>query len=155
MSVVSCFMEKCEVLGWNKGIIGYIFWLMSPSLSKSKTWMPLCTYDISKGVPSPITEEEARFLIKKKIKRFDEFKQDTMCPSCKKTFCIEHTDKEIVSDFITSSNTDTVVEGNMMVHWRCKECGESGSGKVKYKIDEFSRDNLGIDIEQMLRGGKQ
>lgn len=145
MSVVSCYKEKCEVLG-DTGFFANIF--RSFALAKSKVWMPLCPYDVSKGVPSPITEEEANFLTKNK-KKIDKLKQDTMCPSCKKTFCIEHTDKEIVSDFVS----DAIVEGNVMVHWRCKECGESGSGKVKYKIDEFSRDALGIDIEQMLRGG--
>lgn len=145
MSVVSCYMEKSEVLG-DTGFFANMF--RSLFLANSKTWMPLCPYDVSKGVPSPITEEEANFLTKNK-KRIDKLKQDTMCPSCKKTFCIEHTDKEIVSDFVS----DAIVEGNVMVHWHCKECGESGSGKVKYKIDEFSRDSLGIDIEQMLRGG--
>lgn len=149
MSVVSCYKEKCEVLG-DIGFFTDKF--RSLLFANSKIWMPLCTYDASKGVPSPITEEEASFLTKNK-KKIDKLKQDTMCPSCKKTFCIEHTDKEIVSDFVSSNNSGAVVEGNVMVHWRCKECGESGSGKVKYKIDGFSRDSLGIDIEQMLRGG--
>mgnify|MGYP004511877409 CR=1 FL=1 len=159
----------------------------------------ICHYDTNKGVPSPITEEEAKYLVsdvnrgatilsvlisivafvvsvslmlyfeifsagissiiaivlgiaigviikyglagvveKRSKIMFNDIKVATIYPSCKKAFCIEHIDeittRENLSDMDGINNTTIFFhQGEVEVHWQCKECGKSGSGKVKFR----------------------
>lgn len=70
------------------------------------------------------------------------YKGGATCPSCQKSYCIEHTKTQTISESViteTSSNskgettTKSYRVGVRRIFWRCKECGETGEGEMEYK----------------------
>lgn len=70
------------------------------------------------------------------------YKGGATCPSCQKSYCIEHTKTQTISESViteTSSNskgettTKSYRVGVRRIFWRCKECGETGEGEEDYK----------------------
>lgn len=76
------------------------------------------------------------------LKAMRSYKESATCPSCQKSYCIEHTKTQTISKSViteTSSNskgettTKSYRVGVRRIFWRCKECGETGEGEVKYQ----------------------
>lgn len=76
------------------------------------------------------------------LKYLREIKKGATCPSCQKSYCIEHTKTQTISESViseTSSNskgettTKSYRVGVRRIFWRCKECGETGEGEMEYK----------------------
>lgn len=76
------------------------------------------------------------------LKAMSGYKKGATCPSCQKSYCIEHTKTQTISESViteTSSNSkgETTTKhyrvGVRRIHWRCKECGETGEGEEDYK----------------------
>ena len=76
------------------------------------------------------------------LKAMREWKEGATCPSCQKSYCIEHTKTQTISESViseTSSNSkgETTTKhyrvGVRRIHWRCKECGKTGEGEMEYK----------------------
>lgn len=76
------------------------------------------------------------------LKAMREYKESATCPSCQKSYCIEHTKRQTISESViseTSSNskgettTKSYRVGVRRIFWRCKECGETGEGEEDYK----------------------
>ena len=68
-------------------------------------------------------------------------KKSATCPSCGKSYCIEHTREETISESIITEKSGTKSNvkftnyrvGVKRIYWRCKECGKSDDGEVEYK----------------------
>ena len=75
------------------------------------------------------------------LKNLSDNKKWATCPSCGKSYCIEHTREETISESIVTEKGGTRDNvkftnyrvGVKRIYWRCKECGESGDGEVDYK----------------------
>ncbi len=76
------------------------------------------------------------------LKYLRKYKENATCPSCQKSYCIEHTKRQTISESViteTSSNskgettTTSYRVGVRRIFWRCKECGETGEGEIEYK----------------------
>lgn len=76
------------------------------------------------------------------LKAMSGYKEGATCPSCQKSYCIEYTKTQTISESViseTSSNSkgETTTKhyrvGVRRIFWRCKECGETGEGEEEYR----------------------
>ena len=74
-------------------------------------------------------------------RKLRKLKEWATCPSCGKFYCIDNTDMETISESIITKaegsrqNREYVNYrvGTRIIYWQCNECGESGSGEIRYK----------------------
>lgn len=74
-------------------------------------------------------------------RKLRKLKEWATCPSCGKFYCIDNTDMETISESIITQaegsrqNREYVNYrvGTRIIYWQCNECGESGSGEIRYK----------------------
>ena len=77
------------------------------------------------------------------LEKLREYKDWATCPNCGKSYCIDHTKQETISENITTK-TKTDDKGNVTdtkryrvgerkIYWHCKECNKMGDGIVEYE----------------------